>query len=422
MSRKVPEGWRNETIASLCKSGSFTDGDWIESKDQDPAGDIRLIQLSDIGDGVFLDKTSRFINGDTAERLGVAFLEKGDIILARMPDPLGRACIFPLSTKAITAVDVCILRPGSEVDRVWLANLLNSPAVRSKALELATGTTRKRISRKNLGTIEIAVPPLPEQRRIAEILSSVDEAIAATQAVIDQTRTVKQGVLKRLLTKGIGHTRFKETEIGEIPEAWEVHSLQDLCTKITDGSHQSVKTTDSGVPFLYVSCIRNGQIVWDKAGAVDPATYQIISKGREARKGCVLYTAVGSYGHAVALDEDYELSFQRHIAYLKPIGERLIPEYLSEYLNSEIGRSYADSVAVGNAQKTVTLKKIKEQIVAVPSVAEQTFIVNKIKNISDAIRIAEQKIARLKAIKSALMSDLLTGRKRVPLAELAAAQ
>jgi type I restriction enzyme S subunit len=75
-----------------------------------------------------------------------------------------------------------------------------------------------------------SIPPLVEQKKIAEILGSVDEAIQATQAVIDQTRKVKQGLLQQLLTRGIGHTRFKQTEIGEIPESWEVSTVGDACT------------------------------------------------------------------------------------------------------------------------------------------------------------------------------------------------
>ncbi|MFM9597551.1 hypothetical protein ACKI1O_50540, partial [Streptomyces scabiei] len=75
--------------------GLVSDGDWIESKDQDPEGDVRLIQLMDIGDGEFLDKSKRYLNAEAAARLRCTFLEPGDVLIARMPDPLGRACVFP---------------------------------------------------------------------------------------------------------------------------------------------------------------------------------------------------------------------------------------------------------------------------------------------------------------------------------------
>ncbi len=87
---------------------------------------------------------------------------------------------------------------------------------REHVARLGSGTTVAGIRQETIRGLPIALPPLHEQRRIAEILSSVDEAIAATRAVIEQTKKVKQGVLERLLTKGIGHTRFKQTEIGEI--------------------------------------------------------------------------------------------------------------------------------------------------------------------------------------------------------------
>ena len=85
----------------------------------------------------------------------------------------------------------------------------------------------------NLADVErmrVVVPPLPEQKKIAAVLSSVDEVIQATQAVIEQTRRVKEGLLQDLLTRGSGHTRFKQTEIGEIPVEWEVVTLSELAT------------------------------------------------------------------------------------------------------------------------------------------------------------------------------------------------
>src|SRR5690348_11943930 len=93
---ELANGWataRGEEVAGA--NGLTTDGDWIESKDQDPNGTVRLIQLADIGDGEFKDRSSRFVTAETAKRLNCTFLEADDLLIARMPDPLGRACIFP---------------------------------------------------------------------------------------------------------------------------------------------------------------------------------------------------------------------------------------------------------------------------------------------------------------------------------------
>src|SRR5207249_2862114 len=89
----VPTHWALTTVENTTRdTGYFCDGDWVESKDQDPNGDVRLIQLADIGDGIYRDRSSRFMNKATAARLNCSYLKAGDILVARMPDPLGRCC------------------------------------------------------------------------------------------------------------------------------------------------------------------------------------------------------------------------------------------------------------------------------------------------------------------------------------------
>jgi type I restriction enzyme S subunit len=108
-------------------TGLIVNGDWIESKDQDQKGDVRLIQLADVGVSDFLDKSDRSLTSATAQRLRCTYLEPNDILVARMPDPIGRACIFPGSVRpCITVVDVCIVRPDPNLANarylVWPKN------------------------------------------------------------------------------------------------------------------------------------------------------------------------------------------------------------------------------------------------------------------------------------------------------------
>ena len=97
------------------ETGIFVDGDWIEKKDQDAKGAVRLIQLADVGPGEFRDKSDRHITVEKADELHCTFLRKGDILIARLGDPLCKACVFPLDGLYITAVDVAILRIGSDL-------------------------------------------------------------------------------------------------------------------------------------------------------------------------------------------------------------------------------------------------------------------------------------------------------------------
>jgi len=149
----LPVDWSLKTIEELVGvEGLFVDGDWVESKDQDPDGEVRLVQLADIGDGAFRHKSNRFLTKEKAKELGCTFLEQGDVLIARMPDPLGRACIYPGGPRpAVTAVDVAIVRAGGNAfNHRWLMHFVNAPAFRSAVASLQGGSTRKRISRGNL--------------------------------------------------------------------------------------------------------------------------------------------------------------------------------------------------------------------------------------------------------------------------------
>ncbi|MEO7325443.1 MAG: restriction endonuclease subunit S [Dokdonella sp.] len=203
MSNELPAGWVLAQIPDLIgPRGIFTDGDWVESKDQDPNGDVRLVQLADIGDGRYINKSRRFLTKSAAARLGCTFLSQGDVLVARMPDPLGRACIFPGDEKkSVTVVDVCVVR--GEVDHVdhrWLMHFINSPALRAKIDALQSGSTRKRISRGNLSTIPLPIPPRSEQTRIAEkleeLLSDLDAGVAELKAAQRKLTQYRQSLLK----------------------------------------------------------------------------------------------------------------------------------------------------------------------------------------------------------------------------------
>lgn len=420
MSNTVPEGWRESSIGEITSKDSlFCDGDWVESKDQDQAGPNRLIQLADVGDGVFVNKSSRFMNDEQFDRLKCTALKKNDILIARMPDPLGRACLYPLKAgRAATVVDVAVIRTPN-ADHYWLMSAINSSEFRYQIDLNASGTTRTRIARGTLSQIKVLEPPLPEQQKIAAILSSVDDVIEKTRAQIDKLKDLKTGMMQELLTKGIGsdgvpHTEFKDSPVGRIPVSWKIQSLKSLCRRITDGTHQAVKTSDSGeIPFLYVSCIRNGEILWDKASGLTECDYKVASKGRVASPGDVLYTAVGSYGHAALVETSKRFSFQRHIAFIQPNKSTIDPRYLVSVLNSTTGRAQADRFAIGNAQLTVTLGDLGTFMIPTPPIHEQNKIAKAITAITNNIREHETKLGSLLDLKKALMQDLLTGKVRV---------
>ena len=216
----------------ITANGVFSDGDWVESKDQDPNGDVRLIQLADIGVGTFINKSNRFMTSEKAEELKCTYLEKGDILIARMPEPIGRACIFPeLKNKCVTVVDICIVRPASdEIDSRWLMHLINSERFNNQILKFVTGTTRQRISRGNLAKLDVEVPPLDEQKRIAAILDKADSVRRKRQQAInladDFLRSVFLDMFGDPVTNPKGLPQVKLTELSDVISGYAFKSAE----------------------------------------------------------------------------------------------------------------------------------------------------------------------------------------------------
>jgi type I restriction enzyme S subunit len=153
----------------------FGDGDWIESKDQSDSG-IRLIQTGNVGVGVFKDRIgkARWISEDTFKRLRCTEISEGDVLISRLPDPVGRSCLIPaLQHKAITAVDCSIVRFNQNKMNAKFFIYYSQSAQYANAIDpLISGSTRQRISREKLGTIKIPLPSLEKQRDIVKKLDS----------------------------------------------------------------------------------------------------------------------------------------------------------------------------------------------------------------------------------------------------------
>jgi type I restriction enzyme S subunit len=174
--------WKYQPLAGLCEV--FDDGDWIETKDQSDTG-IRLIQTGNVGSGEFKNRVekARYISNDTFRRLKCTEILKGDCLISRLPDPVGRSCILPdTGERMITAVDCTIVRFGTSMVPDFFNYYSQSREYAKLVAKSTTGATRQRISRSNLGNVPIPVPPIVEQRRIVAILDEAFEAIATATA------------------------------------------------------------------------------------------------------------------------------------------------------------------------------------------------------------------------------------------------
>lgn len=207
---EIPEDWEVKTVFELAdyQKSLFDDGDWIEAEHITSKG-IRLIQTGNIGVGRYVEKDAKkYIFEESFEKLKCKELHEGDLLICRLAEPAGRACVLPDigEDKVITSVDVTIFRPSPELaNREFYNQYFSSSDWFKSVLEQVGGTTHKRISRGALGRISVCYPNVEEQTAIATILSDMDEEIQALEQRLGKTRQIKQGMMQELLT---GKTRL----------------------------------------------------------------------------------------------------------------------------------------------------------------------------------------------------------------------
>lgn len=168
------KGWQTKKLGDVCQL--MVDGDWIESKDQSDNG-IRLLQTGNVGIGCFKDKSEhyKFISEETFDRLNCTEIFEGDILISRLPEPIGRACIVPaLNFRMITAVDCSIIRLKDIVLPEYVVYYTRSNKYNSDIEQYVTGAVRKRISRSNLSKINIPIPPIDLQKQFAEKIENIE--------------------------------------------------------------------------------------------------------------------------------------------------------------------------------------------------------------------------------------------------------
>ena len=303
------------------------------------------------------------------------------------------------------------------VDIRWAYYLLSH--CRLETLNQATGIPG--LNRNDAYVLEVLLPPLHEQKKIAEVLGSVDEAIRATKALIEQTRRVKQGLLQQLLTRGIGHTRFKMTEIGEIPESWEVVRVHEVILGIDAGispscpshpplpGHWGVLKVSSVTTEVFRE-LESKECPPDVPGRLDLLV----------RKGDVLMARANGVADLVGRAAMVTDSPSRMVMLsdktlrLNPNIHRVLPEFLWAFLRSNRCRQQiAKAWGGGSGQKNISQKHIRELIMPLPSVSEQQSIAEILGSVDEDIQRESESVYRMQTIMLGLSGVLLSGQSRV---------
>ena len=274
--------------------------------------------------------------------------------------------------------------------------------VHKNILKHINGGTRSKLNQSDMRDIEYLAPPLTEQQKIATILSSVDDVIEKTRTQIDKLKDLKTGMMQELLTKGIGHTEFKDSPVGLIPAKWDVKFLPDI-SENHDSKRVPIKSVDR-------ANMKGGYRYYGASGIIDYVNDYIYDG---------TYILLGEDGENV-LSRNLPLAFivkgkfwvNNHAHVLKANPDTDI-NFLCEYLESI---DYAN-IASGSAQPKITQTSLNSIQVPVPPLAEQKVIAAMLKSVDEKIQLTDKKLNQLRLSKKALMQDLLTGKVRVKLTD-----
>ncbi len=344
-------------LEDICKV--FTDGDWIESKDQSDEG-IRLVQTGNIGEGKFLEKGNRakYISEETFDSLKCTEIFPGDILVSRLPEPVGRACIIPeKEERMITAVDCTICRPDENmVLKEYLCYFMQSEAYYMRLMNNVTGTTRKRISRKNLGSVELEIPDKETQAGVVSHLDILSSIINGRKEELDKLdKLIKARFVELYNNSYLG----EETTLEAITERVKVGFV---------GTCEKYYTDASGIPMLRTGNITDNGI---DLAELKYVTLEFHEKNKKSQihEGDLLIARHGSNGQANVY---YGPEAQcLNAVVIVPNYEMTTSVFLAGLINSPVVKEQIERTLVGSTQHVVNTKSIAGLVVRIPDLIVQ---------------------------------------------------
>lgn len=308
--------------------------------------------------------------------------------------------------------------PKGQFDWSWLYYAISSFDLRK--LNEASGVPS--LSRSSLEALDVASPPLPEQQKIAAILTAVDDKLDVIARQIDATQALKQGLMQTLFSRGVGtqtadgrwvpHAEFKESELGGIPAEWTLMPLEELAVEnITYGVVQPGESVEGGIPLVRGGDIKGGRI----AANLRTVSTEISSQFKRTilKGGELLVSLVGYPGETAVVPSQLAGANIARQAGMIRTGSVSTSEFIHYYLSSPVGKSFLLAGMIGSAQQVINLKALREVLIPLPSVAERERICSICSAVTKKLQVLEDKQSSFQDLKRGLMQKLLTGEWRV---------
>ena len=391
---------------------------------------ISFIGMADVSEsGRIIYRHDRYLR---EVKFGFTRFIEGDILFAKITPCMenGKGAIAQgLRNKyGFGSTEFHVLRNKQNGDAGFIYQILESPDFRLSAEARMTGSAgQKRVPSDFFDFYKTFIPTsLPEQRKIARILYTVDAVIEKSEAAIAKYKAIKSGMMRDLFTRGIdlktGKLRpryedapelYKQGELGWVPKEWEVELSLGFCKEIADGTHDTPKPIDGdGVPLITSKNLQeNGDMNFD--------TYRISFGDAKAanersyvKTGDILFGMIGTLGNPVVFDGKEEIAC-KNVGIFRFDGDAIRSNYFYWFLNSRIAWKQFDSILTGSSQSFLGLNILRGFLVLKPSVNEMRSISTKLNSIKKSLSCESVYLKKQQQLKAALMSDLLTGKVRV---------
>ncbi|SRX73369.1 restriction endonuclease subunit S [Aequorivita antarctica] len=418
----VPNDWKVSKIEEVITE--FQNGYAFSSKGYVQNG-IPIISMAMISlDGRFqfdINKHKKW-NKNEENSLQRYLLKKGDLIMAMTDvtpnkDLIGRMTIINQGEKYLLNQRVGHLRLQEDViNPSYLSYIGNSESWLRHCRNNASQGAQANIGTQQIKDSFIPLPPLPEQQKIAEILSTADEKIDSIDQRIAETQNLKKGLMQQLLTKGISHTKFKDSPLGEIPESWEISNLESHSHFITKGSTPTTygyEWQETGIQFLRSECVSPNGFILSGAMHISDEANNAMERSK-IKGGDILMTITGNVGRVCIYPMEYKNgNINQHIARIRITDSSLSSQFVFQYLSQALIIQEYLKITTGQAYPQLSLKQVRETKIPLPPIQEQEEIAEILKSVDEKLQIQEDKKTEYQELKKGLMQQLLTGRIRV---------
>ncbi|MCG3712743.1 restriction endonuclease subunit S [Aliarcobacter butzleri] len=409
----IPEDWevvnfnelKDKTDSHSITGGPF--GSDLKSEHYTTSG-VRVIQLQNIGDGKFINKEFVYTSEEKANQLKNCLIYPNEIILAKMAEPVARACLIPsFEDKFLMCSDgIRLLVDKNRFSTKYILEYINYDLFRKIAIDRSTGSTRGRIGLSDLKTIPLSLPPLKEQEKIADILITWNEAVDKQEKLIEAKELQKKALMQKLLS---GEVRFSG-----FTDEWEEVRLSKIIKLQGGYAFKSEEFKKCGVPIVRISNISNTSNYMEMN---DLVYYDELSNDNNfvIKKDDLLIAMSGATTGKVSIyNLEKKAYLNQRVGLFKVIKSSLINySFLTQFIFSNFFSVQLTSLLVAGAQPNISSKDIESLKIKLPSLSEQQKIAEVLSLADDEINLLKNELEELKLQKKALMQKLLTGQVRV---------